>query len=101
VIFVGFDWDDGNRAKCLQHGVLLSEIEAVFERTGMCFDDVQHSQDEPRYRLLGPSGRGRMVFVVFTIRRLDGESRIRPISARFMHAKEVKAYEAAAAKLRF
>jgi hypothetical protein len=24
--FVGFDWDDGNRAKCQKHGVSLGEI---------------------------------------------------------------------------
>jgi hypothetical protein len=26
----GFDWDDGNRAKCQKHGVSIAEIEALF-----------------------------------------------------------------------
>ena len=99
--FAGFDWDEGNRDKCLRHGVRFSEIEAVFGRTGMFFEDDRHSQDEARYRVLGPSEGGRMIFVVFTIRVLGGERRVRPISARYMHAKEVRTYEAAVAKLRF
>ena len=26
----GFDWDDGNHAKCQKHGVSIAEIEALF-----------------------------------------------------------------------
>lgn len=26
----GFDWDDGNREKCVAHGVSIAEIEGVF-----------------------------------------------------------------------
>lgn len=38
------------------------------------------------------------MFVAFAIRkRLDGERVIRPISARYMHAKEMKRYEEGAA----
>jgi uncharacterized protein len=37
------------------------------------------------------SGRG--VFIVFTFRHKRGELFIRPICARYMHKKEVDAYE--------
>jgi uncharacterized protein len=42
---------------------------------------------------IGKSEAGRWVFVVFTIRVRAGHRMIRPISARYMHAKEVAAYE--------
>jgi uncharacterized DUF497 family protein len=35
--------------------------------------------------------------VAFTIRRIDGESFIRPISARYMHRKEIEHYDQATA----
>ncbi|MFZ2106595.1 MAG: hypothetical protein WAV18_14680 [Roseiarcus sp.] len=28
--FAGFDWDSGNLSKCLEHGVALGQIEALF-----------------------------------------------------------------------
>jgi hypothetical protein len=34
-----------------------------------------------------------MVFLVFTVRLKGGRRLIRPISARYMHAKEVASYE--------
>ena len=82
--FGGFDWDSGNLPKCLRHGVSLAEIEALFavhvvrdtlvigERRVLCFG----------------KGAGRWIFCVFTWR----DSRIRPVSVRFMHEKEVKRY---------
>jgi hypothetical protein len=47
----------------------------------------------------GPAHRrgaewGRSMFVAFTIRANEGRHLIRPISARYMHAKEARAYEA-------
>lgn len=41
---------------------------------------------------------GRPVFVAFTIRIKDKRRFIRPVTARFMHAKEVAAYEEESAK---
>jgi hypothetical protein len=38
-------------------------------------------------------GKGRGVFIVFTLRRKGDEVLIRPISARYMHKKEIEAYE--------
>ena len=36
---------------------------------------------------------GRAVFVTFMFRKVDGTFRIRPVSARSMHRKEVEVYE--------
>jgi hypothetical protein len=30
--FHGFDWDEGNVAKCQKHGLSVEEIESLFER---------------------------------------------------------------------
>lgn len=88
--FTGFDWDAGNRAKCEKHGVSTKIIEELFTRPLAILPDAVHSRTEQRFRAIGRTESGRFVFVVFTIR--DGK-RIRPISARYMHAKEIRAYE--------
>ena len=43
---------------------------------------------------VGVLANGRHVFVVFTIREREGARLIRAISARFMHEKEIRRYEA-------
>jgi uncharacterized DUF497 family protein len=88
-----FDWDDGNRAKCLQHGVPPAEIEALFDRPVLIIPDEAHSRDEDRLRAIGKTARGRSVFLVFTVRERGGKRLIRPITARYMHRKEVRSYE--------
>jgi uncharacterized protein len=55
----------------------------------MIIPDLAHSGTETRFRAIGKTPAGRHVFIVFAIR----ENRIRPISARFMHTKEVDHYE--------
>ena len=89
----GFDWDEGNRAKCQQHGVSPAEVEGLFDRPVLIIPDAAHSLSEERLRAIGKTARGRSVFLVFTIRERDGERLIRPISARYMHRKEVASYE--------
>jgi uncharacterized DUF497 family protein len=51
--------------------------------------DVRHSKGENRYYVLGQTGAGRRLFVVFTVRR----KLIRVISARDMNRNETEAYE--------
>lgn len=89
----GFEWDEGNTAKCQKHGVSLAEIESLFTRPVMVLPDHDHSIAEQRLRAVGRTGAGRYVFVVFTIREQDARKYIRPISARYMHQKEVNSYE--------
>jgi uncharacterized DUF497 family protein len=62
------------------------------------FPDVGHSETETRYFGVGVTSRGRHVFVAFTLRMKHGDRLIRPISARFMHAKEVNHYAAEIAR---
>lgn len=89
----GFDWDEGNLAKCQKHGVTVAEIEAVFHHQPHVMPDVAHSVAEARLMAIGRGGGPRPIFVVFTLREIDGENYIRPISARYMHRKEIEHYE--------
>jgi len=91
IIVLGFDWDDGNWPKCGKHGVGRDEIEHVL-RT-MTFRIPDPNPEETRFRTAGRTGAGRAVFVVFTHRDTPQGLFIRPISARYMHAKEVEHYE--------
>jgi len=89
----GFDWDRGNRAKCEKHGLSTADIEGLFERPLAILPDAAHSQLEKRFRAIGRTDKGRSVFIVFTLRREGDEVLIRPISARYMHKKEIEAHE--------
>lgn len=89
----GVDWDAGNRAKCQKHGVSLDEIESLFDVPVLVIPDPAHSQSETRMRAIGKTSAGRHVFLVFTVRVTGGKRWIRPIAARYMHAKEVAHYE--------
>jgi uncharacterized DUF497 family protein len=93
----GFDWDDGNRAKCQKHGVSIAEIEALFMDAPRIAPDPKHSDDEDRMIAVGRTDSGRPVFVAFTI-RTKNRRLIRPVTARYMHAKEIAAYEKESAK---
>ena len=96
--FSGFDLDIGNVDKCQSHGVLIETIESVFRRP-IIVSDPDHSQTETRFRAVGRIADGRLLFVVFTIRRLGHENLLRPISARYMHPKKRAYYEEAFFKL--
>ncbi len=89
----GFDWDKGNRAKCEKHGLSVSVIESLFTRPLAILPDAAHSHSERRFRAIGRTETGRGVFIVFTLRRKGDEMLIRPISARYIHKKEIEAYE--------
>jgi hypothetical protein len=91
----GFDWDAGNREKCQKHGLSIADIEAIFAAPLMILPDHAHSETEERLRAIGMTKADRHVFLVFTIRERTGKRFIRPISARYMHRKEIEAYEKA------
>src|SRR5450631_542186 len=80
--FSGFDWDRGNLEKCQKHGLSAKLIESVFDRPVAILPDETHSRMEQRMRAIGKTAKGRMVFVVFTLRRRGDDVLIRPISAR-------------------
>jgi len=79
--------------------VPLAAIEAMFQRPVALYRDPAHSSDEERFKAIGKTDAGRSVVIVFTLRQSAGESFIRPISARYMHAKEIANYEEEAAKI--
>jgi len=87
----GFDWDESNLEKnWVSHEVSAAECEQIFFNLPLVVtDDVKHSQKENRFYALGQTDTGRLLFLVFTIRR----KLIRVISARDMNRKERKAYQ--------
>ena len=87
----GFEWNEGNWPKCGKHGVSKEDIEHVLRHATFRIPDPNPS--EPRFRTAGRATDKRPVFVVYTHRERDGETYLRPISARYMHGKEVKHYE--------
>ena len=89
----GFDWDKGNRDKCGKHGPSTAVIESLFARPLAILPDAAHSQRERRLHAIGRTDKGRGVFLVFTLRRKGDELLIRPISASYMHKREIDAYE--------
>jgi uncharacterized DUF497 family protein len=93
VSVAGFQWDQGNWPKCGRHGLTRVEIEAVFEHGPAVCPDPAHSREEERMLAIGTTPAGRWVLVAFTLRRRGGETLIRPISARYMHKREVEYYE--------
>jgi uncharacterized DUF497 family protein len=54
--------------------------------------DEKHSLLEQRYLAIGQNEQQRYMFVVFTFRVHKGIVFIRPLSARYMHKKEIAAY---------
>jgi uncharacterized DUF497 family protein len=87
---IGFDWDKGNSAKCSKHGIAIEEIVAFFHQKELFITfDPKHSDDEQRFIAVGRMPNGKPGTVVFTLR----EGYIRPISARYMHEKEIRRYK--------
>ncbi len=86
-----FDWDDGNCAKCQKHGLSIAQIEYALTYGARVAPDAGHSDEEQRFIAVCQTEEGRPVFVAFCWR--DG--RLRPVSARYMHEREVLRYEQA------
>ena len=89
-----FVWDPGNKEKnWIKHHVTTEEAEDTFyDDKRLLLNDIKHSDDiEERYILFGKTDKGRMLFIVFTIRK----NNVRVISARDAHRKEVAFYEKA------
>jgi hypothetical protein len=90
-----FSWDAlkamGNRRK---HGVPFEEAATIFaDPNGLDWEDLEHAETEPRWKRLALSAEGRVLLVVYTVRRLiNGIETIRIISARQASQKERKAY---------
>lgn len=88
-----FEWDKGNIGKNKRHRVEDKECEEVFfDDNKVVYKDYLHSQTEERFVILGKTRKGRLLYIVYTMRR----NKIRIISARDINKKEVRIYEKAA-----
>jgi uncharacterized DUF497 family protein len=87
-----FEWDEVKaRANRKKHGVTFDEARTVFyEESALLFDDPDHSDDEDRFLLLGPSAARRLLVVVHCYRENDDVIRI--ISAREATRRERDAF---------
>jgi len=88
--FEGFDWDRANVQKNWErHRVAFAECEEVFFHDPVLAHDFGHSTVERRYFAYGRTTRGRLLTVIFTVRK----NQIRIVSARDMNRKERKKHE--------
>ena len=88
----GFDWDEGNRGKCEKHGVAIAEIEALFVRAPHCVCPETFDNPGSLHR------RGKGKYAPASVCGVHDTHKGQPPphppgDARYMHAKEVAAYE--------
>tara|TARA_R110000744_G_scaffold257211_1_gene372643 strand:+ start:926 stop:1396 length:471 start_codon:yes stop_codon:yes gene_type:complete len=79
------------KARPVKHGLLKMEIESIFRNVPAVHPDP--FQGEERLRAIGRNEDGRYIFAVFTLRQTKAGILIRPLSARYMHKKEIVSYE--------
>ena len=86
-----FIWDPNKAAINIQrHRVSFEEaMEAFFDQNAVDDYDIEHSDDESRFNLIGLSSR-RLLFVVYTE---PEEGTIHIISARRAEGKQQRIYE--------
>ena len=86
-----FEWDDAKAAANLsKHGVSFEEAAEVFYDPNASDDyDREHSDEEPRFFIIGLSSRRRL-YVIYAERQGDA---VRIISARRASKLEHKIYE--------
>jgi len=87
-----FDWDNNkNMININKHGISFKEAATVFFDTNAIeIDDIQHSQDENRFLILGKSRKLRLMVVCHCYRENDAVIRI--ISARKAVNEEIEIY---------
>lgn len=92
----GFEWDSGNSDKnWFRHEVRQAEAEQTLLNSPLVVaTDIRHSVAETRFIALGHTDAGRLLTVVFTVRR----RRVRVISARAMSKGERSVYAQAGAE---
>ena len=86
-----FQWNRGNIDKSFKKNKIRDKEaeEPFFDRKRKAFKDELHPKDKERYRMVGKTKKGRLLFIVFTMRG----KKIRIISARDINKKEVYLYE--------
>ncbi|MBI3252473.1 MAG: BrnT family toxin [Candidatus Omnitrophica bacterium] len=85
-----FEWDPGNKDKNFaKHRVTNEECEEAFFDPHKRFRSVPSEWGEERHLLVAKTKAGRLLFIVFTLRR----SKIRVIPARDLNRRERHLYE--------
>ena len=65
----------------------------MFDRPVVILPDNENAKGERRFRAIWTTSKKRNAFIVFTERDRGNGVLIRPISARYMHKREVESYE--------
>lgn len=88
---VGFEWDAGNLDKSYaKHGITPRQSEEIFlDENLQIVKDIKHSEKENRMIAIGQTFEGKILFVVFILRKM----KIRVVSARIANRKEREMYE--------
>jgi len=89
---INFEWDE-NKAliNIRKHGISFEEAQTVFyDENALLIDDVEHSEEEERFIILGLSNRANLLIVCHCYRQ--SESVIRIISARKATKNESNQY---------
>ena len=90
-----FSWDTRKALKNYEkHDVPFEEAATIFgDPEALDWEDLEHAATEQRWKRLGFSAGGRVLLVVYVLRRLkNGTETIRIISARKASRKERQAY---------
>jgi uncharacterized protein len=89
-----FSWDPKKAARNLEkHDVTFFEAASIFsDPEALDLADETHSGEEQRSWRIGLSDEGRVLTVVYTVRRSQDGETIRIISARRASRKERSAY---------
>jgi uncharacterized DUF497 family protein len=84
---IEFEWDDENREHLAAHKVTPSEFEYVLTNNAV---DLGYEliEKEERYRSVGPTARGRLLTVVWTVRN----GRVRAVTAFSAGVSDKKAF---------
>ena len=89
----GFDWDGGNTLK-VKERVSIEQVELVFKNEVLFFKDEIHSTlAEERFIAVSETSENRILFIIFTFRKIENKNLLRIISSRYTHQKERELYE--------
>jgi hypothetical protein len=91
-VIPNFEWDlNKARENVRKHGVSFEEAASVFgDDDALMYDDVDHSDEEDRFIIVGMSAHERVLLAVYTIRYKDT---VRIINSRHPTRQEKRAYE--------
>lgn len=89
-----FEWDHlKEKANIEKHKVAFTDAAYIFaDKYILNSFDEEHSEDEDRWVSIGQTPNGEILTVVHTYRKIEGEERIRIISARKATKKEGRQY---------